>query len=273
MASKAPRPATRAQLRQPRLADIVAKSLRDRIISGEIADGSSLPTLDRLVTEFGVSAPSIREALRILESEGLISVRRGHVGGAVTHVPKPATVAYAIGIILQSRQTQVADLETALVGLEPLCAGFCARRPDRAETVVPELRATCEHARETIDDPMEFGREMRLFHRVLVRGCGNETLGVVVGALEWLWGRQRDTWAHRITAAEGAPGLATRSAGLRSHEVIVDAIERGKVELAEHLVRDHVVEPDVYAVTDRQIVEITEIPPGSVNAAAGVSEA
>jgi GntR family transcriptional repressor for pyruvate dehydrogenase complex len=58
----------RRQLRRPRLADIIAGSLRDRILSGELHDGSSLPTLERMVQEYGVSSPSVREALRILET-------------------------------------------------------------------------------------------------------------------------------------------------------------------------------------------------------------
>src|SRR4029079_12199745 len=65
-------PATefRPQLRQPRLAELVAAALRSRILSGRLPDGSMLPKQEELIEEFKVSKPSMREALRILETEG-----------------------------------------------------------------------------------------------------------------------------------------------------------------------------------------------------------
>src|SRR3954454_11865683 len=113
-------------MRQPRLADMVAGVLRERIVNGGLADGDMLPPLDKLVKEFGVSAPSLREALRVLESEGLITVRRGSTGGAVVHRPKAEAVAYMLGLVLQAERAPVADLVGALGHLEPLCARLCA---------------------------------------------------------------------------------------------------------------------------------------------------
>ena len=66
-----------------RLAEQVADELRRRILGGELADGSVLPKEDELLLEFPVSKPSLREAMRILEAEGLLRVRRGKLGGAV----------------------------------------------------------------------------------------------------------------------------------------------------------------------------------------------
>jgi DNA-binding FadR family transcriptional regulator len=253
----------RRQLRRPRLADIIAGSLRDRILSGELPDGSSLPTLERMVQEFAVSSPSVREALRILETEGLVSVRRGNVGGAVVHLPKPPSAAHMIGIILQSQQVTVADLESALTSLEPLCASLCAGREDRMETVVPELRALQDEAKDNIDDLMTFGRAMRRFHRLLAKGCGNNSLILVVTALESLWAHQRDTWSHRIVHSAEAPTLAVRKAGLKQHGAIIDAIVAGKTEAVERLVRDHADAPDMYASTDSRIIRAMDTFPGA----------
>ena len=69
-----------------RLAEQVADELRRRILSGELADGSVLPTEDELLVEFPISKPSLREAIRILDAEGLLSVRRGKLGGSVVHL-------------------------------------------------------------------------------------------------------------------------------------------------------------------------------------------
>src|SRR3954454_21494458 len=79
----------RQQLRQVRLADIVAATLRSRILSGELPDGSLVPKQEDLGEEYLVSPAAIREALRILETEGLVSVMRGSIGGSVVHTPRP----------------------------------------------------------------------------------------------------------------------------------------------------------------------------------------
>lgn len=263
----------RRQLRRPRLADIIAGSLRDRIISGELPDGSSLPTLEKMVQEFGVSSPSVREALRILETEGLVSVRRGNVGGAVVHVPKPLSAAHMIGIILQSQKVTVADLESALTSLEPLCASLCAARRDRLETVIPDLQAIHDKAKNNIDDLMVFGGAMRRFHRLLAKRCGNNTLILMVTALESLWAHQRDTWSDRIMHNEEAPQASVRKLGLRHHGAILDAIIEGKPEVAERLVRDHAVAPDVYASTDSRIIQMMQSFPVNAGMAAPQLEA
>src|SRR6185503_2235845 len=70
-------PSPRGQFTQPSVAELVADAIRTQIVAGTLPDGSMLPKQDQLISEFQVSRPSFREALRILESEGLISVRRG----------------------------------------------------------------------------------------------------------------------------------------------------------------------------------------------------
>jgi DNA-binding FadR family transcriptional regulator len=65
---------------------MIARDLRNRILNGTIADGEMLPRQDELLEAFGVSMPSLRGALQILETEGLITVLRGSVGGAIVHI-------------------------------------------------------------------------------------------------------------------------------------------------------------------------------------------
>ena len=84
-------PEARRRLSARRTAEIVADELRRQIIDGELADGDLLPRQELLVEQFNVSLVSLREALRILETEGLVSVRRGNRGGAVVHAPAKAS--------------------------------------------------------------------------------------------------------------------------------------------------------------------------------------
>src|ERR1700754_5208878 len=129
-------PEARRRLGARRTAEIVADELRRQIIDGELSDGDLLPRQEVLVEQVRVSLVSVREALRILETEGLVSVRRGNRGGAVVHAPAKASAAYMLGLVLQSDSVPVADLRVALHELEPSCAALAAMRPVRLTTLV-----------------------------------------------------------------------------------------------------------------------------------------
>src|SRR5262245_5834691 len=126
--------------RPPRVAEVVADRLRARILNGELQDGDRLPKEETLRGEFPVAKPSLREGLRILEAEGLISVVRGNQGGAIVHTPKAANAAYALGLVMVAQGVSGEDVAFALRSLEPLCAELCASREDRERTVVRTLR-------------------------------------------------------------------------------------------------------------------------------------
>ena len=231
--------AVKRRLRQPRVAEIVASSLRSRILSGQLADGDLLPKQEELLAEFGVSPPCIREAFRILETEGLITVIRGNVGGAVVHVPQSGTVAYMLGLVLESRGVTLADLVDGMRKLEPVCAAQAATRPDRGTTVLPQLRANIDASMDAIDDPATFIGLARAFHTVLVSHCGNGTMSLVVGSLENLWTAQVDVLALNQAVHGTFSDRAVRLSLASEHERIYRAIEEGDALGAERAIREH----------------------------------
>ena len=232
------------QLRQPRLAELVAGALRDEILSGQLTDGDSLPRQEDLLDSFGVSPPAVREALRILETEGLIRVRRGNVGGAVVKAPSADGVAYMVGLVLQSWQTPLADVGRALLEVEPVCTALCARQRDRYQTIVPVLRELVDEQDRAIDDTVAFNQASRRFHETLVAHCGSDTLKVVVGALEAVWSRHE----HRVYELGPAPDMDVRQAALRAHRKLVDAIEAGDEAAAVALARSHLEATQSYTI-------------------------
>jgi GntR family transcriptional repressor for pyruvate dehydrogenase complex len=241
----------RKQLHQPRLAEMVADVLRERIVTGELRDGDTLQRQEDLLAEFAVSRPSLREALRILESEGLITVRRGNRGGAVVHAPQAHNAGNTIGVVLKTQQVPFADLGTALSRLEPLCASLCATRKDRAKQVLPRLRAAHKATLEAIDDDLEFTRLARRFHEELVDSCGNETLKLVVGALESLWSKQEEAWAQRAADAGGFPGRERRLEGMRAHEKLIELIAAGDELGVATVARKHLTATQRYALSEQ----------------------
>ncbi len=216
------------------MAEVVAASLRDAILSGEL---TVVPRLEDLVEQYDVGPPAAREAMRILETEGLVTVRRGNVGGAEVHLPTNARVAYMLGLVLQSSRTSLSDVGTALHELEPLCAVLCAARPDRATAVIPALREMVAEQEAAIGDHERTMQAVDRFHGAIVDLCGVETLRQVVGSLERLWAAHVSS-VYETREAE--PPIKVWKAAVRDHERIVDAIERGDPKV-QALAREHLV--------------------------------
>ncbi len=198
-----------------------------------------LPKQEELLAEFGVSPPSLREALRILETEGLVTVQRGNVGGAVVHTPQASKAAYMLGLVLQSRGATLADLVKAMLSLEPACAAECALRPDRHMTVLPQLRKVMDHGLAVIDDAEAFIVAAREFHVVLVANCGNATMSLMVGTLEALWSAQVGSLVKDPEAQGSFSDRAIRQSLADEHERIYRMIAEGDARGAEQATRDH----------------------------------
>src|ERR1700745_3015562 len=88
----------------------IADELRALIVSGKLSEGDSLGHEPDLVERFGVSRPSLREALRILEAEGLVTVVRGVRGGVIVHEPNGSMTARTAALVLQARNVSIADV-------------------------------------------------------------------------------------------------------------------------------------------------------------------
>jgi GntR family transcriptional regulator, transcriptional repressor for pyruvate dehydrogenase complex len=239
-------PEARRRLSARRTAEIVADELRRQIIDGELSEGDLLPRQEVLVEQFNVSLVSLREALRILETEGLVSVRRGNRGGAVVHAPAKASAAYMLGLLLQSDYVPLADLGTALQELDPMCAALAAKRPDRGETLVPKLKELNAAMAEHIEDGARFTEIGGQFHDEIVRGCGNHTMIAVVGSLETLWSSHLQWWADETAARGEYPALSKRRIALGIHTKIAEAIEAGDAERARKLSARHLADTQTF---------------------------
>ena len=97
-------------VRVPKAGEMVAAQLRRQIVLGELKEGDQLPPESVLMEQFGVSRPTLREAFRILEAEGAITVRRGVRGGARVQVPDIGVAARHIGLLLQYRGALLSDV-------------------------------------------------------------------------------------------------------------------------------------------------------------------
>jgi len=227
------------RIRQPRVAELVASRLRDDILTGRLKEGDVLPSQESLFAEFGVSPPAVREAIHILESDGLISVRRGNVGGAVVHLPSAERTAHMISMVLQTRAATPGDVSEALLHLEPICAGMCAARADRETEVVPHLQAAIDAQAEQFDTPSRYVPNARRFHEAIVSRCGNEPMILLIGSLEVIWSvHESSVWSDERHPGDPMEPRTMRAA-MRDHHRLLDAIAGGNTVRAVRLAQDH----------------------------------
>ena len=216
---------------------LIADELRALIAAGELGDGESLGREPELVERFGVSRPSLREALRILEAEGLVTVVRGVRGGVVVHRPHERIAARSAALVLQANEVPLADVFDAGVMLEPLAAKAIAQMGERdRRAAVDALRPLVARQWEAVGDAERFRRANAAFHERLVSLVGNQTLGVVSEMLT-------EIVTRAVTAVrEGGYSLGTpagRRRTVRSQERLLELLEEGDGEAAEKHWRAH----------------------------------
>ena len=212
----------------------IADELRALIVSGQLAEGESLGREPDLVERFGVSRPSLREALRILEAEGLITVVRGVLGGVIVHQPSERMTARTAALVLQSRNVTLGDVHQARSVIEPAAVRILASSPRRK--TIDELTSLVEEQRAVLEDPEAFGRANARFHERLVALAGNQTLSIVAEMLN-------EIIARAVTAVSQTPSkrnsLPVRQRGIRSQERLIELIAIGASNDAEVHWRTH----------------------------------
>jgi DNA-binding FadR family transcriptional regulator len=204
----------------------IVDQLRGLIRSGQLPMGSRLPAERDLCEQLGVSRLSLREALRVLESSGLIEVRLGSHGGAFVTAPTAGRAGQGITDLLSTSGLSAVNVTEARTLFElgvvlPL-AGERATESD-----VQELRDLCdeeERARNqgTYSVAVSFG-----FHLRLAMVAHNPAVSMIMESF-----REAILMSMREAGHEGNQGAA-------EHRAVVDTIERGDTESAKRLMAAH----------------------------------
>ena len=166
----------------PKASELIAGQLRRQIILGQLSHGDLLPNETDLLGHFGVSRPTLREALRILESESLLHITRGSREGARVVAPAEATAARYLGRYLQYERVTVNDVQEAIMTIELQSVAQLVVGATVADLEV--LDAAVKAEKLAVQDWRGWVAAGAAFHRSIVERAGNRTLAVMQGLLE-----------------------------------------------------------------------------------------
>jgi len=209
----------------------IALKLAKQIHSGELADGSLLPSERELAESFGASRTSVREALLSLQSSGLISVRQ-RARARVTQLNNSAFFNQLSGAArsLLSRPNGVADFQEARMLFECGLARYAARHASPKE--LDKLAVALAQNKKAIGDPARFAKTDVAFHNLLADIPRNPIFAALNTALsEWLM-EQRNVGVR-------APVRGAIRRAYEGHEKVFEAIAAHDAEAADQAMADH----------------------------------
>ncbi|TQC46709.1 FadR family transcriptional regulator [Rhodococcus sp. WS4] len=225
------RPGTRrrSEPRSEKLSEQIARQVLHDIEDQQLAPGTQLPAESSMCERFNVGKASVREAMRILEINGLISIRTGSGGGPVVGSTDGRGYGSMSTLHFQSMGATLRDLINARTALEPILAAQAAAQPgpDAGEA----LRASLEYSLHVSrTDSLRFASSNSDFHAVLYSVSGNPILALIARAL-------RDIWSVRVESVMLPEG--ERHEVESAHKRITEAVEQHDSQEAERQVREH----------------------------------
>jgi DNA-binding FadR family transcriptional regulator len=200
----------------PKASDVLAAEVRERILSGEIAEGTALPPERQLVEQTGLSRATVREALRILEVEKLLNIRPGRGGGAFVTRPNRESLASTVRLVIRGQQIRLEALHETREAIEPTCASLAAKR--RTDEDLADLDAANADLVAAGGDIPRFLRANIRWHNVVARAGGNELLMGFMSALSQS--------IYAATDIEQFMDTEIRQVTARAHDKITEAIRQ-----------------------------------------------
>ena len=209
----------------------IAQQIVDNISEGHLKPGTKLASERDMLAHFEAGRGTLRESLRYLEMNGVLTVKAGPHGGPIVSEPDAQDLAGVLGLIMQLRAVPFKTLVSAREILEPELAALAAE--SASEAALAQIRDSIAGMREFLNDEQNFLAENDRFHAAVASGAGNELFALLISSL------------HMIT--DGMPlgvsySLPRRTAVLRAHEAVYEAVSAHDPEGARWAMRRHMRE-------------------------------
>lgn len=167
--------------RRPRAFQRIVEEVRQDVFRRRVAPGDRLPNEAGLAERFGVSRLAVREALRVLELQGLVEVSHGFRGGSFIAEGGTTHVSQALETMLRLEHLERDEIYTARRYLEPNIAALSSRRLDEATRTRLEANIA-ESVRRIASGRPAFAANLE-FHSIIAGACGNRILTLVADAV------------------------------------------------------------------------------------------
>src|SRR3984885_12546896 len=214
----------------PKASDVLARELRERILSGKLAEGAALPAERELVKQTQMSRATVREALRILEVQNLVRVKAGRAGGAFVQRPTTKSMASSVTLLIRGRRIKLVDLMETREALEPFCAELAAR--NRTDEDLTELDRANEAIADTEADLEQFLQANLDWHVGVALASHNELLtGVMIALSQAIYAGTEDA---------AFVDTEVRAVTSQAHRAITTAIRDRDAMAAGRRMRRHV---------------------------------
>jgi DNA-binding FadR family transcriptional regulator len=217
--------------RNDKMSERLARQIVNDIVSQNRVPGFKLPAEGDMVRDYHVSRGTLREALRLLEMQGLIEVKPGPGGGPIIAELHPADFARMLKFHFRIRGSTYRDVLIARLAIEPVMARLAAEASDpNGLAALAKVIERCEQA--DLDDEHEWRESSHMFHGMVASMSGNTLLNLLGLSLKHIY----HDWATSSITPR-----AMRAEVLAVHKAIAKAIFTADGAKAERLMREHMM--------------------------------
>jgi DNA-binding FadR family transcriptional regulator len=227
--------AASSRSRSPKTSEIVAREIAAHIVDSGFEEGTPLAPERDMSESLGIGRSTMREALRLLETRGVLTIRAGPGGGPVVRRPRPGDLSEALTLMLQFESATFSEVMDARLWLEPTVARSAATQI--TDAAIAEMREVNARVAAFDGDLDAFSANNRRFHSIIAESCGNIVLQIFSETV--------------ITIGDGRTvGISYAPAQVKaiaqSHEVIIEALAAGDPDAAAAAMQAHLEEAITY---------------------------
>jgi len=212
-----------------RVSEEVVRQVQEAIFSGTLGPGDRLPPERELAEQFGLSRMSVRDALRTLESNGLVEIKVGSTGGAFIREPNFDPFRETLSSMLRSKKANILELAETRKIVETAIAGLAAQRASKED--LREMREAVEAARQALEsgDP-NYGPHSVRFHAALTNAAKNHVLNLTARSFRAFFSDVLEKLLPTTDMAERA---------IADHWELYKAVEAHNADRARDLMAQH----------------------------------
>jgi DNA-binding FadR family transcriptional regulator len=225
-----------AAQRPPKAAMLVAQRIVRDAMRDNLTAGDLLLPERTMLEKYQTGRGTLREALRLLEFQGVIALKPGPRGGPVLQNPDASHLASTVVLLMQLKQAPFRTIVEVRNAMEPMISSLAAER--MTDESLTDLKGTIEQMREEMNDQHSFLDANKRFHDIIAWSSGNTLFGYIIDSLLGIMDGTVlgvDYPTHR------------RSAILKAHEDIYLALESRDPVASEARMREHIEAYERYA--------------------------